>query len=241
MARLALRAAVTAMLVGPASAMTVIDVPVPDWEWEMVVDPIGTALGPTTVIARGDVVMRFDSKGAFDFGTLEDPLPVPKGTTGGTIDIEIVSMSLTGSSPVFVGPFEIGLQDATSSKGQITNLSNEDGVLAMDVFFDVFVDISLPDMMSLMTEGPISFEMKFGPEDGIPEDDVLWPPFFVWSTIMVPPAVDPVTGMVWDDIVEVHTIIPGMAWVVPEPGTAWLLLGGVALLVGGRRASTRVS
>jgi hypothetical protein len=229
-------------MVGPAKAVTIIDVPVPHWEWELIVDPVGSEPAQT-VVARGPVVMRFDSHGALDFGTLADPATVPPGPFAGTIDIEILSMSLVGSSPVFDGDFEIGLiRDdlARRSQGTISNLANIAGRLSMDVALDVFVEFNLSGPMRL-TSGPISLGMNFGPADGIPANDVLWPPFLVWNTISVPPAVDPTTGVVWDAIVEVHTTIPGMGWEVPEPGTAWLLLlAGIPLVATRKRSMLRI-
>ncbi|MBU2706101.1 PEP-CTERM sorting domain-containing protein [Zooshikella marina] len=236
-------ALLTSLIVLPwvnASATTVIDVNVHNWEWTMDIQSITGERD--TAIATGNATIRFDSNGLFDFGTVEAPTTVPPGPPL-TIDTEIISMDLRGSSPILGGEFSVRTNNLFNSVGQITDLQNVGGTLIGNSFFDVFVEIELFDEnMSIFSpeSDPIPLSMLLTPENGPPANDVLWIPFFMWQTVTVntPELVD-MFNVPWDTVLDVHTTIPGMAWDIPEPSAFMLFAIGVLASLRSRKRLNR--
>ena len=243
----ALAAAVLALSSTAASA-NLAEVHFDNWTWEMTVEELPG--GPTeTVTASGDAIVRFFSP-TLDMGTEADPLPVPPGPQG-NVDIEIVSMSLTGTGfPGFGGAngeFQVLLGPSTSSAGQIQNLNNVGGVLTGDVFFDLWMTIADPFTGVQLTNDnspsntnpqPVGLSMSFDASNGPPEIDVFWMPTFLWFE--TPPGVPvelwDLTGAPnpWDLVGPVHVGIPGMSW-TPEPSLLALFGIGLAGLYSVRK------
>lgn len=220
------------VLAAPVSAFTLLDVTDPDWDWNMAVDPSGP-IPPALVTSSGSGTIRFDSLGIFDFGTVASPNPLPPGPFPGLIDIEIVALSLTGFDPAFGGAYEIGIRGDIPSAGQIVNIHNVGGTLTMDVFFEAYLEIQLIDAgMTLQSPpgDPIPLGMSFGIVDGIPETDILWPPFFVSDAIAgSPPRLVDLLAVPWGEVLDAETSIPGMTWGGPEPVPALSPVGMVLL------------
>jgi len=133
------------------------------------------------------------------------------------------------------------------STRRIQNLRNDgNGNLTADSFFDIFVEIELPQLnMILQNDQPMRAGMSFGtttgdssfgpPGDPLPAVDVPWVPTWIWREVLVnqdAPLWVQQSGAPWDRWVSIH------GHVTPEPaGAASLLVAGGIALVARRRAS----
>ena len=105
---------------------------------------VGTALPPAgddNVEIVGLIHLMPDVSGTEDLITLHGNVVVRRGdpAADGTIQTEIVSMSLTGESDM--GPVAITGLPAVQNAGQITDLGGAG--FAVDSFFDVFVEVDM--------------------------------------------------------------------------------------------------
>lgn len=236
------------------------------WDWHITVlpnqnptgtpefgEPIEIWLWGTADIALSDPVLRDgNAPETFDLGPggtgpfTPSAEPPPEG---GIYDIqtEILSMDLHSMMPVEFpgGTTDVILRNDPNrpSTGAIQNLRNlGDGTAAADSFFDIFVEIELPDLgMSLRSDGPMRAGMSFTneptsttpfpPAPPVGALDIPWVPTWLWREIFVnenaPQWVD-TAGLPWDRWVIIHGHVT-----VPEPGSVGLLsaaVGGFALV-----------
>lgn len=191
-------------------------------------------------------------------GTPDAPQIPPIGPAPTPIDIEIVSMQLTGIHPIGVD-MELTLFNDQPIQGQVTGLNNSGleltgNVSFFDVFFDIWIDLddshdkSAGDTI-LRPQDPFSMGMDFPGgsvphfPSGVPTDDFFWMPVFNWWA--VPPTggfpiplymFDPITGAPiptdpWDDMVFIHT-----EWTeMPEPDTLMLFVLCLAIISFAKR------
>ncbi|MBI5394657.1 MAG: PEP-CTERM sorting domain-containing protein [Verrucomicrobia bacterium] len=88
------------------------------------------------------------------------------GNTTGTFDTEMLSMSLTGTSPF--GPFMIRESPTLASTGQTTIADLGGGQYHIDSFFDVFTELSVDGGNTWMpANGPAHMTLE-----GVPEPSV---------------------------------------------------------------------
>lgn len=168
------------------------------------------------------------------------------------IPIEIVALELHSMMPVVFPqnptPTDVilRLNPDLSSTGRISGLQNlGDGTVRADSFFDVFVEIELPQLgMTLRNQQPMTAGMSFGPtlnpnpEFGPPAPpvgqlDVPWIPTWLWREFFnnenAPPWID-TTGLPWDRWITIHGHVT-----VPEPASVALLSLGLAAAAFVRR------
>lgn len=239
------------------------------WDWHITVLPnIGSPTNPdfgppieiwlwgTADMAMSDPIL-VDGTGppTFDLGPggvgpstpSAEPPPV-----GGVYQIqtEILSMELHSMMPVAFpgGTTDVILRNDPNRPtiGLVQNIRNlGDGTVAADSFFDVFVEIELPDLgMSLRSDQPFRAGMSFTndtsntlfpPAPPVGQLDIPWIPTWLWREIFVnenaPNWVDNL-GLPWDRWVIIHGHVT-----VPEPGLLVLLpaFGVFALLRRRRR------
>jgi len=211
------------------------------WDWEIIIHPVPGRDLPDEdipIMLWGNAQVLFqDPDPFFDFGSQASPLPLPPSAPPTTIPIEIVQLDLTGFSPV-LGNVQLGLQSGQPSIGAIQNLQNSGGNLTADSFFDVFVELNLPDLNETLTNREaIRVGMNFTEADGIPAIDVFWLPIWFWAEFPVnsPELVDAL-GLPWDTVVQIH------AHQTPEPATLALFgigLAGLAAMHRRRRRTFR--
>ena len=239
------------------------------WDWHITVLPNQNPTGdpdfgePIEIWLWGEATVRFDRPqlvggdtgvpDTFDLGPggvgFDTPSAEPPPLGGlYTIPIEIVELQLVSMGPVDFpgGTTDVVLRQSTAnpSTGAITNLRNlGDGTVAADSFFDIWVDVELPQLgMSLSSDLPMTAGMSFTndpsgslfpPAPPVPELDVPWIPTWIWREIFVnedaPNWVDDL-GLPWDRWVIIHGHVT-----IPEPSTAGLvamlaLAGGIAPL-----------
>lgn len=210
------------------------------WRWTMEFDQLDDNGDPIpgsrqTVVAEGQALVRITdpSDPGFDFGPVDNPNPLTPADGTRTVQTEILSMDLSGSSPIFGGDFRMTLQQPAA--GEIQGLQNQRGALVGDQFFDVFVQVDAPNMQ-LVNLDPWRIGMQFTPTVGVPPNDIPWMPFWNWITFppgtAPPDLVDPNDPNLrpWDRPVTIHTDIPGMQWRTPVPEPATALLGGLGLM-----------
>ena len=229
------------------------------WDWNITVQPRqGSTFGePIPIALWGDAFVAMaapervggspSAPPTFDvgpggFGTnfpSNEPPPM-----GGIYEIrtEILQMTLTSMMPVqFPGaliPTDVIIrQDPTRpSVGMIQNLQNlGDGTIMADSFFDVFVEIDLPQLgMVLRNDQPMRAGMSFGtpnpipdfgpPSGPVPELDVPWLPTWLWREFFVnenaPRWIDQF-GVPWDRWISIHGHVT-----IPEPASCTLAAMG---------------
>jgi len=240
------------------------------WDWHITVLPNQNPSGPpvfgppieiwlwgTADMAMGaPVLVGGTGPPTFDLGPggvgpstpSAEPPPV-----GGVyeIPIEIIALELHSMMPAMfpAGTTDVILRNdpARPTTGRIMNLRNlGDGTVAADSFFDIFVEIDLPQLnMSLRNDQPMRAGMSFTndplgapfpPAPPVGELDVPWIPTWIWREIFVnenaPNWVDAL-GLPWDRWVIIHGHVT-----VPEPGTLALVPAvGVLVLLRRRRRS----
>jgi hypothetical protein len=104
----------------------------------------GVPLGTVQATASGPVVTKVFDK---------------IGQTTGTFDTEMLSMNLTGGSPL--GPFMIRESPTLRSTGQTTITDIGGGLFRIDSFFDVFTELSIDGGVTWMPDnnGPAHVEL----------------------------------------------------------------------------------
>jgi hypothetical protein len=233
-----------------AQGPTLIEFP---WDWHIEVIPDGTTT-PIPIGLWGTATIAFgepsDGSGnTFPLGPgggLGAPIPGPVPPGNWTIPIEIVAMNLVSMSPVAFpgGTTSVVIQQDSQrpSLGRIENLQNlGDGTVRLDSFFDIFVEIQLPDLgMLLRNDQPMTAGMSFGNPGGpfmnappLPDTDVLWAPTWIWQVYppgTAPSWVDPSLHP-WDRWITIHAHVT-----VPEPqSVALLVMSGLGLVFARRR------
>lgn len=221
--------------------------PTPIWLWGTATIDFGQPVlvglqpGATTAPATFDL----GPGGGIGAPTAE---PVPLGGIY-QIPIELVQMELHSMMPA---EFPMGLSDVIirnnpnqPSQGMLTEVSsNPDGSINVNSFFDVFTEISLPNLGMELQSGPVDIGMNFGitaqpnpnfgpPAPPLPRLDILWAPTWIWRTF--PPGQSPpwVTSEFhpWDWWVTIHGHVT-----VPEPQSLLLLaMSGMGLTLIKRR------
>jgi len=89
------------------------------------------------------------------------------GNTTGTFQTEMLSMSLTGTSPF--GPFMIRESPTLASTGQTTITDLGGGLYRIDSFFDVFTELSIDNGINWFpdTQGPARVNLGPVPEPSV--------------------------------------------------------------------------
>ncbi len=269
LAGLAFAAAIPFMMVGTVCAQpTIITFP---WDWHISVAPnVGVPGGnpiqsevPVPIWLWGTATVQFgqptnmggSGPPTFDLGPgggLGAPIPNPVPPGGPyEIEIELVSMELHSMMdvqfPQNPTPVPVAIRESPSrpSLGRISNLQNiGGGMVQLDSFFDIFVEVDLPGM-TLHNEQPMHAGMSFQPSPPpgnpmvggpLPDIDILWAPTWIWNVF--PPGTAPpwVSSDFhpWDWPVEIHGHVT-----VPEPSTLGLLFVSMVMtgLAGTRRRS----
>jgi hypothetical protein len=268
--RLALAALIPLLVVGTVSAQTIITFP---WDWHISVAPnVGTPGNPspsevpvpiwlwgTATVQFGQPVnMGGSGPPTFDLGPgggLGAPIPAPVPPGGPyEIPIELVSMELHSMMdvqfPQNPSPVPVAIRESPTlpSLGRITNLQNiGGGMVQLDSFFDIFVEIELPGM-TLHNEQPWHAGMSFQPSPPppsnpmvggpLPDIDILWGPTWIWN--IFPPGTAPVGIGIgpefhpWDWPIEIHGHVT-----IPEPSTLALVFLSMCMmgLAGTRQRS----
>jgi hypothetical protein len=227
------------------------------WDWHIEIVPVGSTV-PIPIGLWGEATIAFGQPsdgmgGTYPLGPGGGPgapalQPPPPGNW--TIPIEIVSMQLTSMGPIVFpqGPTEVIVRQnpRLPSLGRIDNLQNNgDGTIRLDSFFDVFVEIELPDLGGMRLENvqPATAGMSFGTSAGgpfplagpLPELDVLWAPTWLWAEGFGRDLLDinPPHAL-WDVWISIH------AHVTPEPSSLALVsLAGILLAAPARRIRRR--
>lgn len=248
-ARLLAAAVAAAALAGNScwaqSSPTIVTFP---WDWHIEVVPVG-GINPIPIGLWGTATIAFGAPtdGAGNTyplgpgGGLGAPAqqPPPVGATW-SIPIELVQMNLTSMGPIAFpqGSTEVVVRESPTrrSEGGIVNLvNNGDGTIKLDSFFDIFVEIDLPQAggglgMTLFNDEALRAGMSFGTSppafpvaDPLPQLDVLWAPTWLWREgfaqdllNLQPP------HELWDRWISIH------AHVTPEPASAGLMLTALA-------------
>ena len=269
--RLALAALMTLLMVGTVSAQTGTVITFP-WDWHISVAPnVGTPGNPipsevpVPIWLWGTATVQFgqptnmggSGPPTFDLGPgggLGAPIPAPVPPGGPyEIEIELVSMELHSMMdvqfPQNTTPVPVTIRESPTrqSLGRITNLQNiGGGMVQLDSFFDIFVEVDLPGMQ-LHNEQPMHAGMSFQPSPPpgnqmvggpLPDIDILWAPTWIWNVF--PPGTAPWGIGIgpefhpWDWPIEVHGHVT-----IPEPTTFGLALVSMiaAGLAGTRRRS----
>ncbi len=230
------------------------------WDWHIEVIPNDSTVpipiglwGNAIVEMRAPELVGGSGPPTFDigpggFGTNFPSNEAPPEGGIYQIPIELVQLELTSMMPVQFSPGGpltdvIIRQDPTRpTRGMIQNMQNlGDGTMAVDSFFDIFVEIQLPQLgMTLRNDEPMRAGMSFGnvpnpnPDFGppglpLPVLDTPWIPTWIWRNFFnnqdAPNWVD-TSGLPWDRWISVHGHVT-----VPEPSTLGLLLA--SLLVPG--------
>lgn len=85
------------------------------------------------------------------------PYPYPPNPDWGEIETELAALELAGDIPG-VGPIRVNLADSPASTGQVINPVPSPGnqnIVSGDSFFDVFVEIEVPQLGALVNLAPI--------------------------------------------------------------------------------------
>lgn len=113
------------------------------------------------------------------FGNSVVELDPPPYTSGVDIQTELVQLSLVGDGGA-LGEIRIDVRDDPPSNGQITNVSADGngGFISGDSFFDVFIEISIPDSGMTLDTGSSPFRLDAGTITELPplSSDYLPPP-----------------------------------------------------------------